>query len=200
MNSHERHAHQILTEIAEGERHSQRTLASGAGIALGLTNLLLRRFVRRGWVRVVRIRPNRVRYLLTPAGLAEKARMSRLFLQDSIKFYVSARERVAASFCALSESWGADVPEKRIAFYGTGEVAEIAYVCLQETDLTLVGVAGDRDGRFFGMPIQPVTTLAPGRLGSDPFDKLVVTTFDRPEEIRARLEAQQVEPERVIWL
>lgn len=200
MNSHERHAHQILTEIAAGERHSQRTLASRAGIALGLTNLLLRRFIRRGWVRVVRIQPNRVRYLLTPAGLAEKARMSRLFLQDSIKFYASARERVAASFCALSETWGAETDQKRIVFYGTGEVAEIAYVCLQETDLMLVGVAGDRDGQFFGMPIQPVSTLGPGRLGDNAFDKLIVTTFDRPEEIRARLDAQRVEGDRVVWL
>jgi hypothetical protein len=41
------------------------------GIALGLTNLLVRRLVHKGWVRIIRIKLNRVRYLLTPAGIAE---------------------------------------------------------------------------------------------------------------------------------
>ena len=41
------------------------------GIALGLTNLIIRRLVHKGWVRIIRIKPNRVRYLLTPAGMAE---------------------------------------------------------------------------------------------------------------------------------
>lgn len=200
MEAHERYAHQILTEIETGEQHSQRTLASSAGIALGLTNLLLRRFVRRGWVRVVRIRPNRVKYLLTPAGIAEKARMSRLFLQDSIKFYAGARERVSASFSALSRQWPAEVTDKRIAFFGSGEVAEIAYVCLQETDLHLVGVAGDRVGRFFGLPIVPLSELRAGYLGSEPFDQLVITSFDSQPAISRQLDARGVPPESVFWL
>ncbi|TAK12827.1 MAG: hypothetical protein EPO35_10995 [Acidobacteria bacterium] len=200
MESHERYAHQILTEIEAGERHSQRTLASGAGIALGLTNLLMRRFVRRGWVRVVRIRPNRVRYFLTPSGLAEKARMSRLFLQDSVKFYANARERVGASLAALSASWPEGATEKRIVFWGSGEVAEIAYVCLQETDLQLVGVAGDRVGRFFGLPIQPCSELGAHGLGAVPFDKLIVTSFDNQPAIAAQLEELGVPAERIAWL
>ena len=31
--------------------------------ALGLTNLLMRRVVRQGWVRMIHVRPNRVSYL-----------------------------------------------------------------------------------------------------------------------------------------
>jgi DNA-binding MarR family transcriptional regulator len=50
---------------------SQRSLSRDMGIALGLTNLIIRRLVHKGWVRIIRIKPNRVRYLLTPAGIAE---------------------------------------------------------------------------------------------------------------------------------
>lgn len=200
MESHQRYAHQILTEIEGGDRHSQRTLASGAGIALGLTNLLMRRFVRRGWVRVVRIRPNRVKYLLTPAGIAEKARMSRLFLQDSVKFYANARQRVGASLAALSATWPEGTSDKRIVLYGSGEVAEIAYVCLQETDLHLVGVAGDRVGQFFGLTIQPCNTLNAIGLGAVPFDKLIVTSFENQPAISAQLDALGVPPEKISWL
>ncbi len=81
MDAHEQYEHQILNAIDASQSLSQRSLASSLGIALGLTNLLVRRLVRKGWVRVTRIKPNRVGYFLTPAGVAEKTRLSRLYLQ-----------------------------------------------------------------------------------------------------------------------
>lgn len=200
MDPHERYAHQILTALESGERHSQRTLSTRVGIALGLTNLLVKRFVRRGWVRVVRIQPNRVSYFLTPAGFAEKARMSRLFLKDSVQFYADARARVASSLADVSRSWPTTDAEKRIVFYGSGEVAEIAYVCLQETDLRLVGVAGDRVGRFFGLPIRPRSALTANDLGGEPFDRLVVTSFEDQPAISAHLESLGMSRDTVVWL
>jgi hypothetical protein len=141
--------HQILTELEGESLVSQRSLATRLGIALGLTNLLVRRLIRKGWIRAVRIRPNRFRYLLTPTGLAEKARISFIFLQDYVQFYATARDRVRERLSVLALRWPASelgsAAEKRIVFYGAGEVAEIAYVCLQGTDLKLVGVI-DRFG------------------------------------------------------
>jgi hypothetical protein len=63
---------ELLSEIEAQPDQSQRSLALHLGIALGLTNSLVRGLIRRGWVRAVNIKPHRVRYLLTPAGVAEK--------------------------------------------------------------------------------------------------------------------------------
>ena len=52
---------------------------------------LLRRLVAKGWIRIVRLRPNRLRYVLTPAGLAQKARLSRDYFLHSVRFYREAR-------------------------------------------------------------------------------------------------------------
>ena len=71
ITSHDQFTHRILTEIEADNRLSHRSLSRDLGIALGLTNLLIRRLVRKGWVRIIRIKPNRVRYLLTPAGMVE---------------------------------------------------------------------------------------------------------------------------------
>ena len=161
---HDQYAHRILSEIDGGRPISQRSLANSLGIALGMTNLLLRRLVRRGLVRVSRVRPNRVAYFLTPAGVAEKARMSRDIFQRSIQLYASARDRIRAHFELLSEQWpGPDAADKPVVFLGTGEVAEIAYLCLHETDLHLVG-AIDFQGRtrFFGVPVFPASALDDG--------------------------------------
>jgi len=195
MDAHEQYEHQILNAIDGSQSLSQRSLASSLGIALGLTNLLVRRLVRKGWVRVTRIKPNRVGYFLTPAGVAEKARLSRLYLQYSIRFYTTARVRIRESLASVGG------PDTRIVFCGTGEVAEIAYVCLQETSLHLVAVIGDTGIRqFFGVPVYSIDEVRDGIVGQTPFDRLVVASFENHEASRAKLKALGVASERVHWL
>jgi len=203
VNEHERHIHRIFTEIESRERLSQRSLARELGIALGLTNLLVRDLVRKGWVKAVRIRPNQVRYLLTPRGMLKKARLSREYLRNSIKFYAETRDRIRGSFAILSAEWppnGGGPVEKRIVFYGTGDVAEIGYLCLQETDLSLVGVIDDCGRRqFFGLPLQSPGD-GDGTLRSLGFDKIVVMSFEEKHGIRRKLEMLGITASRVFWI
>jgi DNA-binding MarR family transcriptional regulator len=201
---HDDYAHQIMSEIEAGRPISQRSLASSLGIALGMTNLLLRRLVRKGWVRVSHIRPNRVSYFLTPTGIAEKARMSQAYFRNSIEYYASARDRIRASFDELSRQWpgasnGAPVT-KRIIFLGTGEVAEIGFVCLQETDLQLAGVI-DFQGRarFFGAPVFPAQQVDALRRHLASSDAMLVA-FNESDQLQAFLESTGVPPERVFWI
>ena len=203
MASHDHHTHKLLTAIEADQHQSQRSLARSLGIALGLTNLLLRRLVRKGWVRMIHIRPNRVRYLLTPTGIAEKARMSRDSLQYSVRFYADARNRIREQFSEIGSNTtpAAVASEQRIVFLGAGEVAEIGYVCLQETELRLVGVIGDtRRARFFNVPIYPMNDLRGQQLGGEPFDWLLVMSFDDRERTTAMLTAADVPLDRVHWL
>jgi DNA-binding MarR family transcriptional regulator len=189
VTSHDQFTHRILTEIEADNRLSQRSLSRDMGIALGLTNLLVRRLVRKGWVRIIRIKPNRVRYLLTPAGIAEKARMSRLALQNSIRFYVDARDRIRERFATLSRELPGDGPvAKRIVFYGSGEVAEVGYVCLQGTGLQLVGVVDDQAReRFFDVPVYDPPLLHAADIDGRSFGRLVVMSFGDTDKIRKQL-------------
>jgi len=206
--THDQYTHKILAELESGNRVSQRSLSRDLGIALGLTNLLIRRLVHKGWVRVVRVRPNRVRYLLTPAGLTEKARMSQQALQNSVRFYAEARDRIRERFARLSAEWpdGAGTPEssrdgeKRIVFFGAGEVAEIGYVCLQGNDLRLVGVVDDHATRFFDVPVHTRRALRPGWIDRRPFGRLVIMSFEETERIKAQLAKAGFGSEDVFWL
>jgi hypothetical protein len=159
-------------------------------------------------VRIIRIKPNRVRYLLTPAGITEKARMSRAALQNSIRFYVDARDRIRERFATLSRELpgdghgsGDDLAAKPIVFYGSGEVAEIGYICLRGTDLQLVGVV-DHQGRdaFFDIPVHDPAMLNSTELKGIPFCRLVVMSFGETEKIRAQLEALAIPPDRIFWI
>ena len=206
MPSHDQHTHRLLSEIEVGTNVSQRSLARTLGIALGLTNLLLRRLIRKGWVRMIHIKPNRVSYFLTPVGLAEKARMSRAYLERSVKFYAEARDRISERFAALSAACSSDqeqgLGEKRIVFYGTGEVAEIGYICLQETDLRLIGVVDDKNPRprFFNVSVYPAADLNGREVNGIPFDRIVVMSFDAFERTALSLRSANVPHDRVYWL
>ena len=208
MPSHDHHTRRILSQIEAGKKISQRSLAKELGIALGLTNLLIRRLVKKGWVKVINVKPNRVRYLITPAGIAEKARMTRSYLDTTLRLYTETRERIRRGLDELSASWPpedqeavGDGGEKRIVFYGAGDVAEISYICLQGSDLKLVGVVDDsRTSPFFGIAVCAPDRLRSGDLDGQPFSRLVVMSFQQAEGIRAKLQALQFPPERVFWI
>jgi DNA-binding MarR family transcriptional regulator len=200
---YDRYSLRILDVVETDRGVTQRSLARDMGIALGLTNLLIKRLVRKGWMRVTHISPNRVRYLITPAGIVEKSRMSRDYLEASVQFYRQARDRVKQRFLELSTTWPSEGHDggKRIVFFGANEVAEIGYVCLVETDLRLVGVVDrERTGRFFDMPIASPDQLTGSALQGQPYDRVVVMSFGDTEPITEQLRQLDIPMSRVFWL
>jgi DNA-binding MarR family transcriptional regulator len=182
----------ILTEIAERGDVTQRGLAKSLGIALGLTNLYLKRLARKGYIKVTTIPRNRIRYLLTPKGLAQKTRLTYEFMEYSLHLYRQTRHRLREVLEPLHRR-----PHPRVALYGTDEAAELAYLTLRELgmDLTAVvdGESGDR--RFIGLPVR-----RPADLDPDTFDVLLVATFTSPDAIVDKLVAEGIPRDKVLPL
>jgi hypothetical protein len=200
VSNREEYVRLLLGAVEAGNGVSQRSLAKTVGIALGLTNLLLKRLVRKRWIRVIHIKPNRVSYLITPAGMAEKARMSRAYFARTTRFYVEARNRVRHSLATLSCEWRGP-GEKRVVFFGAGEVAEIGYLCIQGTDLRLIGVIDDdRVEPFFGIAVDRASGLQSSHLNDRSFWRLIVMSFDESDLIRERLKALGISSDRVYWI
>jgi hypothetical protein len=201
LNSRDHRTREILAKLEAGQAVSQRSLSRELGIALGLTNLLLRQMARQGLVRLRRVTPNRVLYLITPAGVAEKARLSHKYFRDSISFYVDARRRIQTSLSFLTP----EVDSRaglRVVFWGAGELAEIGYVCLQESNIALVGVVDDdRVGRrFFGHPVQSSSLLHGECLNGTPFDRLIVFALEDDAKVACDLSRSSVDVQRVFWI
>ena len=78
----------LLKILESNPEISQRALAEELGISLGKTNYCLRALVDKGWVKAGNFsrNPHKHRYLyqLTPAGIAEKARITGRFLKRKI--------------------------------------------------------------------------------------------------------------------
>jgi DNA-binding MarR family transcriptional regulator len=200
--NHELHEHRILTQLESGQPITQRRLAQELGIALGLTNLLVRRLVQKGWVRVSHVKASRIRYLITPAGIAAKARLTRAYVRQSIRYYRETRDRMREELARLSGELPAGNGAAQIVFYGAGEAAEIAYVCLQETTLELVAVVDPTSSRplFFNMRVCGPADLDGDTVAGRSFVRVVVMPVENEEDVRTVLADRGVRPESVFWL
>src|SRR5436190_22734958 len=201
VHSYDAHTREILAEIERGRAPSQRSLAKRLGIALGLTNLLIRRLVSKGYVKVVNVRPNRVKYLITPAGIAEKTHATRRYLERTLHLYTETRQHIRAGLVAAANVNASNGSRVRVVFYGASEIAEIAFICLQDTNLELVGVIDDRrTGSFFGTPIHTHQALRETSVNGVPFDRVIVMSLENADEIRDRLLSSGCPADHVCWL
>lgn len=167
-----RRALQLLEAVAEDSSITQRSMAAKLGVALGLTNLYLKRLVRKGFIKCVNVQSNRLLYLITPKGIAEKTRLTYEFMEYSLWLYKATRRHLQSALQARIAS-GA----KRFAIYGTGEAAELAYLSLREHGFEPTAIF-DRTGgqHFLGMRVRDILTHAEVE-----FDLLIVATLDDPQ-------------------
>jgi DNA-binding MarR family transcriptional regulator len=182
----------ILKEIEATPQVTQRHLASKLGIALGLTNLYLKRLARKGYVKVTTIPRHRVKYLLTAKGFAEKTRLTYEYMEYSFTLFRHSRQFLREQFAALAEAG-----RKRVVFVGAGEAAELADLTLRELGLDLVAVADDAAAgtRFLNhgvIPLAAIPTLE--------FDHAVVTSFDQPAVLAENLRGLGIAEERILTL
>lgn len=106
-------------------------------------------------------------------------------------------------FAAISRDWGnggGAKGRKPVVFYGSGELAEIGFICLQETDLTLVAVVDtcERE-RFFGVPTFDRTCAADALKLAGPHARVLVMEAVRSKELESEILALGEAGRRAIW-
>jgi len=196
MERHQERDLEILTAIEEGRPLTQRVLAQRLGVALGLTNLYLKRLARKGLIKITEFprKPHarkRLRYILTPKGLLEKSRLTYDYMSYSLSIYRRTRETLREALSHLPGN-GA----KRVVLYGVGEAAELAYVTLKELGLEPIGVfAREAGGEFLGLPVRAVSHLP-----EEQVDGVVIATLDRPEPYLAELTRLGIPQEKLLTL
>jgi DNA-binding MarR family transcriptional regulator len=181
---------QLLEALEQESSITQRSLASRLGMALGLTNLYLKRLIRKGYVKCVTVSPNRLVYSLTPKGIARKARLTYEFMKYSLDFYRDARQHLRRSLAhAVAE-------RKRVAIYGTGDAAELVFLLIRDMGLELVAVFGpEQDGPFLGLPVTAIAGHA-----SVGYDVLIVAILERPAGTAKLLGQMGVPGDKVLML
>lgn len=203
LTPHQVHQWRILSELESGGIVSQRALARKLGIALGLTNQLVRELAERRLIRCSRSGGSRaaVEYRLTRAGRRYQARVSRARMHSLVEAYAEARERIRQRLNALAASWERGAHEKRVVFYDDGSgMSELGWIWLHGTGLRLVGIVGESAGFICNIPVQPRERLHGRELSGEGFDRLVVMSFGPMGPIRARLRRLAVPRGVPFWI
>lgn len=180
----------LLHSVSQGGSRSQRHMASEINMALGLVNTYLKFCVRKGYVKVRRVPTRRYAYFLTPKGMAEKSRLTVAHLTHSLGFFRQARENSDRLFDeAEARGW------HRIGLAGSGELAEIVFLCVDGRAARLVGVIDPNAGKnsFRGLSVVD-SAAALGKV-----DAVIVADQGDPQGVYDRLR-REMDAERILPL
>ena len=181
----------LLSELDRDGAATQRTLATKLGVALGLTNLYLKRLARKGSITITTIPRNRIRYLLTPQGLTEKSRLTYQYMQYSLSYYRDMRTRLKEMLSTFDASHG-----QRVVIYGTTELAELAYLSLREMNIDCVGfIDGSSRESFLSCPVS-----SPDKISRWQFDRVLITDLEHAAVCEEQLLQAGVPREKVLRL
>lgn len=163
-----------ILERLEGNGHlTQRDLSKEVGIALGLVNHLLKKMVKKGWIKIKNIDAKKIIYLITPEGAREKSSLLYKRVESTIHFYLDAKRVIKEKVIHLKNEGIEDV-----SIYGINHISEVLFIVLKELELELACVVDDnRAGKeWFGYKV----------IGIDQFVKfntsvLILASFDKKE-------------------
>ncbi|SCX77488.1 winged helix-turn-helix transcriptional regulator [Alkaliphilus peptidifermentans] len=84
----------VLELINENENISQRQLAKKTGLSLGSVNILLKKMIKEGLIKVESIPANRVVYMLTPKGMTEKISKTYKYIKLHYTYINETKEKI----------------------------------------------------------------------------------------------------------
>jgi DNA-binding MarR family transcriptional regulator len=82
----------LLEAIEENPDTTQANLAAQLGVAVGSVNWYLKRLLRKGYVKVTHLQRRKLKYFVTPQGLAVKARLTSQYMEASLRVYRELRQ------------------------------------------------------------------------------------------------------------
>lgn len=126
----------ILLEHIEQDPHAtQATMASQLGVAVGTVNWHLKRLISKGYVKIQRATRRKLLYIITPEGMALRARLTIDYIENSFNLYRLVRKRSLEALTRLKEAGC-----RHVHIIGDGEIAEICRLsCLEEEIEVLEG-------------------------------------------------------------
>lgn len=118
----------LLEHVESDPDVNQATLADQLGVAVGTVNWHLKRLVAKGYVKVQRAERKKLRYIITPEGIALRAKLTIDFIERSFELYRHTRERIKEHLETIRASG-----QSRVRIVGEGDVADICRLtCLEQ--------------------------------------------------------------------
>jgi predicted transcriptional regulator len=123
----------LLENIENDPDVNQSTLATQLGVAVGTVNWHLKRLISKGYVKVMRAERKKLRYIITPEGIALRARLAIDYVERSFTLYRRVRQRVHDAIAQVQKAG-----YQSIRIVGKGDVADICRLTCLEHEIEVV--------------------------------------------------------------
>ncbi|MEJ2757537.1 MAG: winged helix-turn-helix transcriptional regulator [Anaerolineales bacterium] len=141
----------LLESIEANPDITQATLADQLGVAVGTVNWHIKRLVEKGYVKVKRAQRKKLRYIITPSGIALRARLTVEYIEWSMLLYRKTRERVSKLLGELKDE-GYQRARIQVSDQGPDDIMDICRLtCLEQgveivksTDVPILEVRGSK--------------------------------------------------------
>jgi len=141
----------LLEQIERDPDVTQASLAALLGVAVGTVNWHIKRFIAKGYVKVKRAQRRKLRYIITPDGLAFRARLTVNYIETSMNLYRRTRLRVRELLVEVKEA-----DYHRVQITGEGDIADICRLtCLEQA----IDVVTTPDGANPSLPVIEVSGM-----------------------------------------
>jgi len=118
----------LLEHIENDPDVTQLSLATQLGVAVGTVNWHIKRLVAKGYVKLQRARRKKLRYIITPEGIAMRARLTVDYIEQQFLLYRNTRRRVIEQLDKVRQAGF-----HRVRLIGEGDVADICRLtCLEQ--------------------------------------------------------------------
>ncbi len=133
MSDIKQHEYELLNEIAQDPLVTQASLSNHLNIAVGSVNWYIKRLIQRGWIKVSHLDRTRLKYDLTPEGMAVFTQRALLYARDSLKVYSDFREKAKTLVTELKKK-----DTKQVFLEGEDEMMDILRLTCIEAGLRLL--------------------------------------------------------------
>ena len=123
----------LLEKIESDPDVNQAVLATQLGVAVGTVNWHIKRLIAKGALKVSRAERKKLRYIITPEGIALRARLAVDYVERSFSVYRNTRQRVKEYLARVKKAGYGGV---RIV--GSGDVADICKLTCIEQGVEIV--------------------------------------------------------------
>ena len=117
----------LLEEIERDPDTTQASMATRLGVAVGTVNWHVKRLIAKGYVKVKRAERRKLKYIITPEGLALRGRLTVAYVENSMTLYRRAREQARKALAAARRQG-----YQAVNVQGHGDIADVCRLtCLE---------------------------------------------------------------------
>jgi len=135
--------YQILSHLQENEKTSQRKISQNTGLSLGAVNILIKKMVRKGLIKVEKLNSRTIRYILTPQGMHEKARLTYQYVSSSYRQIMKISRTVET---LISSKQFNGEKEEVILFGPPDEVEQVLKMTLNNLNIKAKVIRPEQNG------------------------------------------------------